>query len=221
MKLLIVDDMKSFLDLEKTFLRRADCKLHTASTGLEAIKVAQTVHPDLILLDVEMPEMNGIETTRILSVTPGLKDIPVVIVSSTQREKEAISAGAKEFVAKPVDEATFLSLVTKYVPLKIRKDPRKELGRTCAFICNGVVESDGIIVDVSISGAFLTTRQPLALGDSLSIRFSIPAQEVQKEIQAEALVIRSVPPGGYGLGFSDITEGAKLYIQEYVEDLSI
>lgn len=194
MKLLIVDDMKSFLDLERTFLRRADCKLHTASTGLEAIKVAQTVHPDLILLDVEMPEMNGIEATRILSVTPGLKDIPVVIVSSTQRDQEAISAGAKEFVRKPVDEGTFLSLVTKYVPLKIRKDPRKELGRPAYFLCNGVVESQGTVVDLSISGAFLTTKQPLALGDSLSIRFSIPAQEVQKEIQAEAIVVRTVPP---------------------------
>ena len=213
--------MKSFLDLERTFLRRADCKLHTASTALEAIKVAQTVHPDLILLDVEMPEMNGIEAARILSVTPGLKDIPVVIVSSTQREKEALVAGAKEFLRKPVDEGTFLSLVTKYVPLKIRKDPRKELGRPTTFICNGIVEGDGILVDVSISGAFLTTRQPLALGDSLSLRFSLPAQEFQKEIQAEAHVVRSVPPGGYGLGFSDITEGAKLYIQEYVEDLNV
>jgi CheY-like chemotaxis protein len=217
MKLLIVDDMKSFLDLERTFLRRAECKIHTASTGLEAIKVAQTVHPDLILLDVEMPEMNGIEATRILSVTPGLKEIPIIIVSSTNRDKEAVAAGAKEFVRKPVDEGTFLHLVTKYVPLKVRKDPRKELNRPATFLCNRVVEGQGLVVDVSISGAFLTTQQALAVGDTLSIRFSIPSQEGLKDIQAEAMVVRLVPPGGFGLGFSDVSEGAKLYIQEFVE----
>ena len=52
MKLLIVDDVKSFLDLERTFLSRADCRVYTASTGLEAIKVAQRERPDLILLAV-------------------------------------------------------------------------------------------------------------------------------------------------------------------------
>ena len=219
MKLLIVDDMKSFLDLERTFLRRAECKIHTAATGLEAIKVAQTVHPDLIILDVEMPEMNGIEATRILSVTPGLRDIPVVVVSSTHRDKEAIGAGAKEFLRKPIDEVAFLNLVTKYVPLKVRKDPRKELNMPAAYLCNGVLEGEGLIVDLSISGAFLTTMHQLALGDMLSMRFALPIEGGVKEIQAEATVVREIQPGGYGLGFSDITEGAKLYIQEFVEDL--
>jgi CheY-like chemotaxis protein len=220
MKLLIVDDMKSFLDLEKTYLRRAECKIHTASTGLEAIKVAQTVHPDLIVLDVEMPEMNGIEAARILAVTPGLRDIPVVVLSSTHREKEALAAGAKEFVRKPLDDAAFLNLVTKYVPLKVRKDPRKELNRPITFLCNGVIEGSGLVVDLSTSGAFITTGHQLAVGDSLSLRFGIPFPGGLKEIQAEAHVVRDVPPGGYGLGFSDLTEGAKLYIQEFVEDVS-
>lgn len=219
MKLLIVDDMKAFLDLEKTFLRRAECQIYTATSGLEAIKVAQMAHPDLIILDIEMPEMNGIEATRILSVTPSLKDIPVVICSSTERDREALAAGAKEYIHKPVDEVAFMNVITRFVPLKIRKDPRKELGTACGFICNGVVEGDGVVVDISVSGAFLATAQRLAVGDTVSLRFSIPLERGSKEIQAESMVVR-LTPGGYGLGFTDISEGAKLYIAEFVEDLS-
>lgn len=214
MKLLIVDDMKSFLDLERTFLRRTDCHIFCATTGLEALKVAQKVRPDLVVLDIEMPEMNGIETARIFSATPSLQDIPVVICSSTTRKDESLAAGAREFIQKPVDEERFLELVTRHVPLKMRKDPRKPLGRAGEIFVRGEMMPCSI-ADVSVSGVRLECSAFLTIGDPLQLRFFLPFEGGDKSIQAEGMVVRATP-AGYGVGFSDISEGARLFIEEYV-----
>lgn len=216
MKLLIVDDMKSFLNLEQTFLRRADCRVFTATTGLEAIKVAELVHPDLILLDIEMPELNGIETTRILQNNEKLKNIPIIIVSSTTRKEEALKAGAKEFLQKPIDENKFLETILKYIPLKIRKDKRVDLKTNCNFVFEGS-QHKGETKDVSISGIFLETEVPLEIGSHLEISFSIPLNGNKKEIKSDAIVIRK-SQNGYGLGFFEISEGAKVFLEEFIKN---
>lgn len=214
MKLLIVDDMKSFLDLEQTFLRRADCQLLTATTGLEAIKVAERSHPDVILLDIEMPELNGIETTRILQKHQKLKDIPVIIVSSTTRKDEALNAGAKDFLQKPVDEATYLSAILKHVPLKIRKDKRVRLLTQCEYT-HEKVKHTVRTKDVSSTGLFIVTGNPMEIGSKLDICFPIPLDGNKKEIRTEAIVVRKALDG-YGLGFFQISEGAKLFLEEFI-----
>ncbi len=215
MKLLIVDDMKSFLDLERAFLRRADCHLLTASTGLEAIKVAQTDRPDLIILDIEMPELDGVQATRILKANPSLAAIPVVIFSSTSRKDEALAAGAQEFISKPVDEDRFLDIILRYVPLKFRKEERKETSLRCRFALEQE-QREGRIADISVSGAFLSTDMPMMVGQPVKLFFTLPVNEIAKEIQAEAIVVRKAA-SGYGLGFSYISEGAKLYIADFVK----
>jgi CheY-like chemotaxis protein len=214
MKLLIVDDMKSFLDLERTFLRRADCHVYTAATGLEAIKVAQTVHPDLVMLDIEMPEMNGIEATRIFSSTPSLQKIPVVVCSSLPKKEEALNAGAVEFIQKPVEEDQFLEVIQRYVSLKVRGDSRRTLEAPCTIVINGLAVAC-TLADISVSGALVRTDQPLKVGDHMAMHFTIPMENGKKEIQAEAIAVRTTARG-WGIGFSDISEGAKLFIQEFI-----
>lgn len=214
MKLLIVDDMKSFLDLERSFLSRADCRLLTATTGLEAIKVAQVERPDLIILDVEMPEMNGIEATRILSTQRDLKEIPIVILSSTTRREESLNAGAREFVQKPIDEDRFLEMVKRYIPLAIRKDARRPLDTPCVLNRDGE-SGEGIVADISVTGIFIKTPLRLAVGDRVRVAFSFPMGDTQKEVQAEAMVVR-VTGAGFGLRFTDLSEGTRLYIQDFV-----
>ena len=214
-KLLLVDDVMSFLELEKTFLSRAECTLLTASTGLEAIKVAEKEHPDLILLDVEMPEMNGIEATRILQNQPELKDIPIVIVSSSSMDQEALAAGAREFVKKPVDEPRFQEIVLRYVPLTFRLDDRRMLGGTCVMESEGE-QAEGTVVDISISGLLLRSTAIFAIGDPLTLYFNLPGAAREKEIQAGGVVVR-ISEKGYGIRFTRISEGAVIFIREFVE----
>lgn len=217
-KILIVDDMKSFLDLERTFLRRADCHIFTATTGLEALKVAQKVRPDLILLDIEMPEMDGVEAARIFAATPGLNQIPVVVCSGTNRREEVLAAGAREFISKPVDEDHFLELIQRYVPLQLRKDVRKTLGSPCEFEHAGETTRCSLC-DVSVSGVFIKSGGALKIGERLGLRFFVPMERGAKEIRTEGLVVRATQ-AGHGIGFTDLSEGARLFIQEFVDSVS-
>lgn len=216
MRLLIADDVRSFLELETAFLRRAACHIATATTGLQVLRVAQELHPDLIILDVEMPEMNGIEATRILKATPSLRHIPVVVLSATSRREEALSAGAQEFVQKPVDEDQFLALVQRFVPLRVRLESRRTLEGACALLRDGE-ESVAVAVDVSASGLFLRLDRPPALGETVQVRFRIPRGGGWKDLEAGGLVVRTVP-GGCGVGFTDLSDGARWVLQEYVAE---
>jgi CheY-like chemotaxis protein len=217
MKLLMVDDLRSFLQLETTFLRRADCRVFTATTGLEAIRVAHEVSPDLVLLDVEMPVMNGIEATRIFKATPALSQMPVVVISSTARRDEALAAGACEFVSKPIDESQFLSLVMRHVPLKVRREKRRTVETPCLCEMNGSAV-EGMVLDLSATGLFMKSKGPFEVGDAVTVRFDLPAAGNDRSIEAGALVVRSTPHG-FGLGFTELSEYTRWTIQEYVNEV--
>lgn len=215
MKILVADDMRSFLDLSQAFLKRADCKVLTARTGLEALKVATTHKPDIIVLDIEMPEMNGLEVTRILRENPLTSDTPILIVSASSREPEALMVGANDFLLKPFDETAFLDALQKYAPIKVRKDKRRTFHQSARLTWNEK-EYESVIVDVSVSGAFLKTEQKLEVGDLVGLSFTVPLDDQDKSIMAEGIVVRK-GSDGYGVTFQKITEGAQLYLKEFVE----
>jgi CheY-like chemotaxis protein len=214
MKLLIADDVKASLELERTFLRRADCQVLTARSGREVLALAEAERPELILLDSEMPEMNGLETIRALQADERLRGIPVVLLSAKAMAEEAAAAGAKDFVQRPVDEERFLKVVTRYSRARIRKDLRRGLETTAQVLC-GDCSCEARVMNVSAGGLFLRADCALQVGDKLSLQFLLPAAGGPKKIQAEAAVVRATMEG-FGLGFTDISEGAKLYLARYV-----
>ena len=115
-KILIADDSKTFLLFEELLLSELSCDIVKAFNGVEAIQKVQTEFPDLILLDIHMPELNGIECCRIIKGNPVIKSIPVIVVTAHGNEKElCIKAGCNEVLTKPVDKKTLLSIVRKYL----------------------------------------------------------------------------------------------------------
>jgi CheY-like chemotaxis protein len=98
--ILLVDDQRFFLALARDMLAPGGYRVETASSGPDALEMAQTSRPDAILLDVEMPGMDGYETCRRLKANPTTADIPVVFLTASldplvkQRALEAGGAGA-------------------------------------------------------------------------------------------------------------------------------
>ncbi len=215
-KILLVDDMKNFLDLEKSFLKRAECKIYTATTGLEAIKVAKTELPDIIMLDVEMPEMNGIEATRILKSDSQTKDIPIVIVTSLDNmEEKAKIAGCDAFYRKPIDEDNFLNVIQSFIELKIRKFPRVPLEVPVKIKENNSVFY-GEISNISLNGVYLKSEYRPFLGSLIELSFSIPLDGEEKQITTLAYVVRQ-DKDGFACAFFDLSTGAEIYIKEFIE----
>lgn len=104
-KILIIDD-----DIQTTTLLESIVTLHghqptSVTNSMNAVEMASTTDPDLILLDIMMPGINGIQLCKIFQSTPNLKHIPIVIVSALDdigSKKDAFNAGAKDFITKPV-----------------------------------------------------------------------------------------------------------------------
>jgi len=104
-RILIIDD-----DIQTTILLESIVTLNghqstSVMNSMNAVEVANSMIPDLILLDIMMPGVNGIQLCKIFQSTPTLRHIPIVIVSALDdigSKKDAFNAGAKDFVTKPV-----------------------------------------------------------------------------------------------------------------------
>jgi CheY-like chemotaxis protein len=111
-KILLVDDSKTVLLMEEALLRLKHTILK-AGDGPQALRIAAKEQPDLILLDIVMPDMDGIETCRLLRGMEVTRSTPIIMVTTRSDEKSVESAylaGATDYVTKPVD---FKELRTK------------------------------------------------------------------------------------------------------------
>ena len=117
---LIVDDNELERKLVGKVLSEELCELVYAKSGAEALALLRKVRPDLILLDVDMPEIDGLETLRRLKQSPHLASIPVVMVTG-HSEKEMVvkclKAGAADFAVKPLERLNLLKKVRRYLQL--------------------------------------------------------------------------------------------------------
>ena len=114
-KILIVDDEDDILEFVSYNLRREGYQVHIANNGRTAIKIAKEVIPHLIILDVMMPEMDGIETCRELRTIPLLKQSIITFFTARSEDYSQIAgfeAGADDYVTKPIKPRLLVSKVT-------------------------------------------------------------------------------------------------------------
>lgn len=105
-KILIVDDDKETTNLLERIVTMKGHEPTSVNTSLSAVQVAHDVYPDAILMDIMMPEINGIQLCKIFKSIPTLKNIPIIIVSALNdagSKRDTANAGASDFIAKPVD----------------------------------------------------------------------------------------------------------------------
>jgi phosphoserine phosphatase RsbU/P len=102
-KILIADDSDAAQKMVTEIIENLgdNFELHYARNGQEACSKAETIIPDLILMDVVMPELNGIEATRILRANPLTTEIPIIVLSATEGLEKAYEVGANDFISKP------------------------------------------------------------------------------------------------------------------------
>ncbi|MCH8523227.1 MAG: response regulator transcription factor [Balneolales bacterium] len=123
--ILVVDDEADLLDLIEYNLQKEGYKVLKAENGQEALKIARKSPPDLILLDVMMPKMNGIETIRELKADRELKNKPVVFLTAKGDEKtelEGLDLGADDFLSKPISTAKLLSRIKTVLRRAVSND---------------------------------------------------------------------------------------------------
>ena len=116
--ILIVDDSRTAIAVLKKTLEPTGYSIISAPNGEEGINMAKLHQPDLILMDVIMPGLNGFQATRILRKEDATKDIPIIIISGNEQATEkfwGLRVGANGFLAKPVDRAELFHLLREHL----------------------------------------------------------------------------------------------------------
>lgn len=119
-RILIVDDSPTETFRFREILERNGHAVLEAVNGADGVATARAEMPDLVLMDVVMPGLNGFQATRQLSKDPSTGHIPIVIVTTKDQETDRVwglRQGAKDYLTKPIDETLLLQVIAKLLPV--------------------------------------------------------------------------------------------------------
>ena len=219
-RVLIADDLKFFLEVEKNFLQRGGFEVLTADSGARALEIARQVQPHLILIDLEMPQMDGAAACAAMRQEPALASTPIILMSATGSEenrRRCQKAGCTEFVVKPQKPEDLLGLVARVLAVKQREAKRI----TVVFNVAGSAAGKQVIgqaKDLSEGGLLLETTEALKTGASLDLEFFLPGSHHFVKVRGEVLRQDRAPDGTYRVGvrFSGLDPTDQEQILDYL-----
>jgi putative two-component system response regulator len=143
---LLVDDDRTILRLTEELLKQdVDCDIVTAESGEEALDLIEASPPDLVLLDYQMPRMDGFEVCRAIKAEPRTRLVPVVMVTAvtdTVYRVKALQAGADDFLTKPVEVTELTARVQSLIKLKRLYDRLDDSERVIFALAKAVEAKD-------------------------------------------------------------------------------
>ena len=117
-KILIVDDEQDIVESLKFVLEASDYTCYTADNGEDGLRLAKEIVPDLMILDVMMPKINGYKISRLLKYDAKYKNIPILMVTARSQEEDKLigeETGADEYITKPFELEEVVKKVEEYL----------------------------------------------------------------------------------------------------------
>lgn len=226
-KILLVDDTKLFIELEKNFLKLSPVRALTAASGEEALEVMRKEQPDLVFMDLHMPGMGGAACCGRIKSDPTLRSIPVIMVTSSAKDEDlelCRQAGCNGYITKPIDRKVFLEKAREYLHAIDRREPRLSYRARVTFTVDGVSLS-GMSSDLSCGGVYVATERNMQEKQELVLEIPLPGPE-DSAVRARGIVAwdngpgkRKKPslPAGFGVEFIDMKEGDFASIRSFIE----
>jgi CheY-like chemotaxis protein len=113
---LIAEDHEDSRDALRTLLDAFGYRVHVATNGRQAVEMARATNPDLVLMDIMMPEVDGLEATRTLRADAAFRQVPIIALTAMEGARDQVmAAGCDDFMSKPLDVRTFLDRVRTWL----------------------------------------------------------------------------------------------------------
>jgi len=225
-KIVLVDDVELFLMLEKTFFSREDFELITARNGREAFTVITETNPDMVFMDLYMPEMNGDECCQLVKMDHKFSDIPIIMVTQGGREEDlerCRRSGCDDIVLKPINRHDFMNTAQKFLQVRER-DAKRFRARLRVRYSAMSRDLHDYSIDLSTGGLFLETTLPLLLETPLDLEFILPGTDTTIRCKGRVawannpkLRRKSHLPPGMGVQFLNLSLDDMNAIRNYLE----
>jgi len=176
--ILLVDDVRLFLEIQKEFLQNSSVNVVTANNGVDALHAIDKQRPDLIFMDLEMPEMNGVDCCRAIKSNPASAEIPVVMITGRGDDASMLNcraAGCNGFLTKPLNRIQYLETAVRFVQNIDRRERRKPIRIPGSLRFRGT-SVPCVLRDLSVGGAFVTAQEDFQgeTGRVVQISFALP-----------------------------------------------
>lgn len=229
-KLLLTDDIELLTELEQSFIQRESFVLLVAQNDQDVYSMTALERPDLILLNLDMPEIKGDDCCKRIKLDNDLSDIPVILVIPDRTDKSiwrCREALCNDFLVKPFDHLQVVEKVAHFLKVQLRAEPRVE---TCLSIRYGTANQQQLTnfsVNMSTGGVFIETGNPLPVDTLLTISFTLP--DSGKELQCQGRVawvnvsgqmVTTRLPIGMGIQFHNLSMDKMYALRDYIKKIS-
>lgn len=223
-ELLLVDDVKLYLKLTKSMVSQESYILHTAVNGYQALEIARSCRPDLILLDLHMPGMGGDAICRQIRSDPATRHIPVIMITSDtsdEARRRCLYAGCDDFISRPVGITALNYALERHLAVHDRAHERMDVVIPCLLDS----ERDLLITNIytlSAGGAYVEIDTPPLPGSEHLLTFFLPEDREDISVRAKARWNRldqGCHPAGSGFQFVDMGGESSQRLSLWVEDM--
>ena len=227
-KILLVDDVHLFLEQEKTFFHRGQFELLLADNGNEALRIIREERPDLVFMDLYMPDIDGDKCCHIIKSDEELRKIPVIMVTKGVNEEDferSWQSGCDDIIVKPINRHYFLAITKKYLNIRFRTTPRFIARLRISYGENPEKLFMDYSINLSAGGVFIETADYLPVDTRLNIEFLLSENERTINCKARVawinhpeLLVNPNLPAGMGLQFLDISTDDMNSVRQYIKN---
>jgi len=230
-KLLVVDDNENFLMYMSILLQRMGFKkIIPADNGIDALKLLRILTPDVVLLDISMPQMDGVTVLRYIKGDTHTSNIPVImltIASDKKSYKECERLGCSGYLTKPVKlielNNTLYRCMSANSDCKSRRFLRTPFNKKVAVTCNDLTEKH-FAVNLSQRGIYIRKRNPFPEGTDVIV--SLPLQDESiLSLQGTVIYTKNISgevfkvPPGMAVEFKQLTSNDSSVLISYITEL--
>jgi uncharacterized protein (TIGR02266 family) len=226
-KVLLVDDVRLFLEVTKSFFSRENFQLTIVQGGLEALKVARALRPDLVIMNRKLRDLGGDECCRRIKADPEIGSTPVILLydeKDADGERLSREAGCDHLLKKPFQRQQLLDLARSCLQVTARATPRLQTRMLLRYGAENRHQLHDYSVNLSVGGLFLETSEILPADSLLTLEFLVPGGGAPITAKGRVTWVNPADgpvnpelPAGFGIRFLDLEPGDEWLIRNFLQ----